>query len=521
MNRMTSERQQRRSRVSKTVKAKSINGKRAKRKSIAYYPRLIFSRKTFALLSIVVFFLSIFSIDKKGLAAYFTDLKSVTNVFSVNAEYTVKFYNNGGTGTMQDQTISYNVSTALTQNSFTKTGYSFVGWNTNSNRTGTSYTNGQEVTNIGDTNLYAQWVKNPTKYAVQIYGINQDEDSDGNPLGLTFGPATGADYNNSYVTHTYEETSSGSGTYYVKIVTHTLDASGNETLSEEYLYKDGGTTTKVTRTTAEKNKYNINMHNMTWAEIAAISDKTAFLDCMLCGDTKSVALTLNSMLKPMYVFDQYGDGAGILDAINFYYKKWNPDKGDNSYVGTGVTLDSSEQSFGSNARNAGGYSSSHIRATLVGKDSKTNEGYAGNVNLDSTNSLYTCIESDLQNVITAKKVKYVTGTSISNYNLNDDISDNIWLFSNRELYGTGDTSGLTTEGIGTAGDGYDKFGNNESKYYISSYNNNAAISREGYDEIGYAYTWWLRSPYINSTYGARDVRYDGTLNARYLPKLRR
>ena len=484
--------------------------------------KMMLTMNRFKLVCILILCMLIFVItNKREIAAYFTDLKSITNIFSIDAEYTITFNKNGGTGTMGNQTISYNVDTSLTTNGFTKTGYSFAGWNTKADGTGTSYTNGQSVTNIGNTTLYAQWEKNPTKYAVQIYGINQDEDAAGNKLGLTFGPALGANYNNSYVTHTYEETSSGSGEYYVKIVTHTLDAFGNETPSYEFLYEDGGTTTKVTRTTAEKNKYDINMHEMTWSQIQAVSDKTAFLDCMLCGDTKSVSLTLNSILKPFYVFNQYGDGAGILDAINSYYKEWNPSQSDNAYVGTGVTLDSSEQNFGSNARNAGGYSSSHMRATLVGKDSKTNEGYAGDVNLDTSNSLYSCIESDLQNVITAKKVKYVTGSSYTsgNYYLNDDISDKIWLFSNRELYGTGDTSGLTTEGIGIAGEGYDKFGNNESKYYISSYNNNAVTSRVGYTEIGYTNDWWFRSPYLNSTYNARAVNNNGTLNARFLSTL--
>ena len=177
-----------------------------------------------------------------------------------------------------------------------------------------------------------------------------------------------------------------------------------------------------------------------------------------------------------------------------------------------MTLDSNEQNNGSNARNAGGYASSHIRATLVGKNSKTNEGYAGNVNLDTSNSLYSCIESTLQNVITAKKVKYVTGISESNYSLNDDIEDKIWLFSQREMYGTGQYSGLTTEGIGTSGDGYDKFGNNESKYYISSYRNNSSISRASYTEDGSSFQWWLRSPVLTNTSDASSVNSGGYTN---------
>ena len=39
------------------------------------------------------------------------------------------------------------------------------------------------------------------------------------------------------------------------------------------------------------------------------------------------------------------------------------------------------------------------------------------------------------NVITAKKVKYVTGSSTSSYTTNTDIADKIWLPSFREMYG--------------------------------------------------------------------------------------
>ncbi len=355
----------------------------------------------------------------------------------------------------------------------------------------------------------------PVGYAVQIYGINQDVDADGNTLGLTFGPAVGANYNNSYVTHEYEETSEGSGEYYVKIITHSVAANGSETTSSAYLTDSGSN--NVTRSQAQVDaRENISLHDMTWAEIKAVQDKTVFEDCMLCGDTKSVSLTLNSTIASGSVYNQYGDGAGMLyntiSNNSYYYTRWNPSQSQNSYVGTGVTLDSNETNYGSNARNAGGYSVSHIRATLIGKNAKTNEGYAGDVNLTSDTCLYSCIESDLQAVITSKKIKFVTGTSTSSYTLNDDIADSIWLFSDREMYGTGQYSGNTTEGLGASGDGYNKFGNTESKYYISSYNVSAKTNRVAYTEAGSTYYWWLRSPSLYSTHSVRIVYYSGLIN---------
>ena len=433
--------------------------------------------------------------------------------------YTVAFDSNGGTGTMASQTMTCGIQGTLTSNTFTRAEYEFAGWNTEPDGSGTSYTDEQAVTNLSLTNndtvtLYAQWRALPkVKYAVQIYGINQDEDADGNTLGLTFGPATGANYNNSYVTHTYEETSSGSGEYYVKIVTHTVAADSTETTSDAYLTNSSGN--NVVRTTAEKNKYDINMHNMTWTQIAAVPDKTVFTDCMLCGDTKSVSLSLNSTIRSGNIYSQYGDGAGLLaDTINEYYRIWNPSQDRNSAVGTGVSLGPNDLSYGTNARNNGGYKTSHIRASLIGEEnSNPTTGYAGDVNLSENTCLFSCIESDLQDAIVAKKIKYVTGSSTSSYTQNVDIADKIWLFSDREMYGKGQESGQTLEGIGTSGIGYEKYSNTESNYYIASPSNGQNAKRVSYREAGMHNSWVLRSVMLSNTFGVRYVDFSGMIDS--------
>ena len=442
---------------------------------------------------------------------------SIAVGFCLQGEYTVLYNRNGGSGVMTQQTITNNVATNLKANSFTKENYNFVGWNTKADGTGTSYADGESVTNLGSVILYAQWEEIPpyqAKYAVQIYGINQDEDANGDTLGLTFGPATGADYNNAYVTHEYEEIPENPGNYYVKIVTHTVAANGTETTTDEYLTnKDGN---NVIRTQAQKTaRENISLHEMTWAQIAAVSDKTVFEDCMLCGDTKSVAVALNNTIRTSNEYEQYGDGAGMLiNTIGLNYRRWNPSLGNNSAVGTGVTLTTNEINSGSNAKEAGGYRVSHIRATLIGKEnSNPTIGYAGDLNLSADKCLYSCIESDLQNVITPKKIKYVTGSAINDYALNDDISDKIWMFSEREVYGTGTYSGQTTEGIGATGVGYARFSNTESKYYLPAYGAGTSLSKGCYGEDGISRTWWLRSPSLSGTIGIRGIDNAGALNS--------
>ena len=77
--------------------------------------------------------------------------------------YTVKFHSNGGTGTMADMVVTYNVAQNLTKNVFTNGSYNFSGWNTEVDGSGTNYTDEQEINSAAyiagnEINLYAQWV---------------------------------------------------------------------------------------------------------------------------------------------------------------------------------------------------------------------------------------------------------------------------------------------------------------------------------------------------------------------------
>lgn len=70
----------------------------------------------------------------------------------------VTFNANGGTGTMPIQNASS--ATNLTSNTFTRAGYTFTGWNTASNGSGTAYANGVSYSFAADLDLYAQWSAN-------------------------------------------------------------------------------------------------------------------------------------------------------------------------------------------------------------------------------------------------------------------------------------------------------------------------------------------------------------------------
>ena len=69
-----------------------------------------------------------------------------------------KFEPNGGTGSMSNQVS--NVSANLSSNSYTKSGSTFYGWNTEANGTGTFYKNGASYGFTSSITLHAQWSSN-------------------------------------------------------------------------------------------------------------------------------------------------------------------------------------------------------------------------------------------------------------------------------------------------------------------------------------------------------------------------
>ncbi len=179
------------------------------------------------------------------------------------------------------------------------------------------------------------------KYAVVIYGINQDVDADGNTLGLTFGPATGASHVGSYEAHLTEE---------------------------QYENGEG-----------------ICLHWMSWEEIIEQSEENpeAFEACLENGCTHSVDLWINGTLLDTGYTGKMddGDGAGVLyRSIRSNYRKWN-----------------------SSDDTTGGWPASQVRAVLNGKDEQLGD-YAKYA-LDESDCLFSCFPSVLQNAIVPKAVK--------------------------------------------------------------------------------------------------------------------
>lgn len=76
--------------------------------------------------------------------------------------YCVQYSANGGSGTMGQQYFTYGVAQELIQCDYTREGYTFAGWNTKADGTGTNYSDLQAVSSLttkqdGSIILYAQW----------------------------------------------------------------------------------------------------------------------------------------------------------------------------------------------------------------------------------------------------------------------------------------------------------------------------------------------------------------------------
>ncbi len=93
--------------------------------------------------------------------------------------YKISFNANGGTGTMNNEDLTYDLALNLTKNTFTREGYTFKEWNTKADGTGTSYKDEESVINLAKSEndivkLYAQWQED---FSYKINDYKNDEEN--------------------------------------------------------------------------------------------------------------------------------------------------------------------------------------------------------------------------------------------------------------------------------------------------------------------------------------------------------
>ena len=99
--------------------------------------------------------------------------------------YTVRFIANGASGTMDDISVKIGASKALPANKFKRSCYSFTGWNTKKDGSGTAYKNKATVKNLSTkagatVKLYAQWKLKSGCYTIK-YTLNGGTNNSANP----------------------------------------------------------------------------------------------------------------------------------------------------------------------------------------------------------------------------------------------------------------------------------------------------------------------------------------------------
>jgi len=164
--------------------------------------------------------------ESDGPILYTSNLVKIT--FNPNS-YTISYKPNGGTGTMASTNCTWGISTALSNNKFTRDNYTFAGWNLLSDGSGTSFNNRASVKNLtsnenGEISLYAMWTK------VNDPATSEDPDVDPTSSGGEAGDSSGEDAGSGSSSDSGSGSSGGSG-----------DSSDTEDKVNETLDKIGDT----------------------------------------------------------------------------------------------------------------------------------------------------------------------------------------------------------------------------------------------------------------------------------------
>ena len=331
------------------------------------------------------------------------------------------------------------------------------------------------------------------KYAVSLYGINEDE---GMPSGAAVPSAISEVVDGQTVYSPGEDVA----------ITSTL-AAGGDTVTFKPLWEEASKKPALTFGTATGADYTKTykacdgtsdgspgncLHWMTWEQIIAQAKKNpeVFRPCLKNGCTHSVLLNIDSKIAGTSYQGQMddGDGAGVLyESIAEDYRKWNNDN-----------------------YNYGGWPASRVRATLNGSDEYTADGtgvssepsiyYNGDNDVAGTDmegftsadALISAFPAELQAAIVPKAV--VSDTKYNDYTdttYTFTTYDKLWLFSGKEVY---QNSGSNNDVI-RANEGTPYSRTTELNITTSSYAGN-----KSYNELGSANYWWLRSPYRGNNY---------------------
>ena len=85
----------------------------------------------------------------------------------IKTTLTVRFDKNGGQGTMEPQVFKYGETKALSANTFTNPGYTFLGWSESSSAEIAQWGDKAQFSPSNDVTLFAIWKNTLVKYKVE------------------------------------------------------------------------------------------------------------------------------------------------------------------------------------------------------------------------------------------------------------------------------------------------------------------------------------------------------------------
>ncbi|MDX1679483.1 MAG: InlB B-repeat-containing protein [Akkermansiaceae bacterium] len=147
--------------------------------------------------------------------------------------YTVAYNGNGNDGgtapANQNKEQGVDLTLATNSGNLTKSGYSFEGWNTQSDGLGTDYAEGATYTNDADVTLYAKWVALPT-YTVSYHGNGNtggtvpSSQTKYHGQNLTLATNSGNLTKSGFGFSGWNTSADGTGTHYAEEGTFSVDA---------------------------------------------------------------------------------------------------------------------------------------------------------------------------------------------------------------------------------------------------------------------------------------------------------
>ena len=131
-----------------------------------------------------------------------------------NQQYTITYNANGGNGAPSNQIKKHGENITLSSVKPTKTGYTFTGWNTSSNGSGTSYSSGGTYSNNSNVTLYAQWKVNTYTITYNANGGNGAPSNQTKKHGENITLSSVKPTKTGYTFTGWNTSSNGSGTSY-------------------------------------------------------------------------------------------------------------------------------------------------------------------------------------------------------------------------------------------------------------------------------------------------------------------